>query len=94
MKEKASMEVLFNNSEKIDISNIQKETKHEVLSKYKAARKAKKITQVELSKLTGIPQPNITRFESDKSNPTLEMMIKMAAALGKKLTISLEDIEN
>ena len=59
----------------------------------KSIRKGKRLTQVELSKLTGIPQPNITRFESDKSNPTLEMLVKMAAALGKKVTITLEDIE-
>ena len=82
-----------NGTEKVDISQLQKNTQQSVVTQYKSIRKGKRLTQVELSKLTGIPQPNITRFESDKSNPTLEMLVKMAAALGKKVTITLEDIE-
>ena len=65
----------------------------EVIEQYIECRKNQKMTQVELAKITGIPQPNITRFESDKSNPTLEMLVKMAAALGKKVTIQLEDLD-
>ena len=76
------------------VADVQRNVQSDLVTKYKALRKGQKITQTKLAKVTGIPQPNITRFESDKSNPTLEMMIKMAAALGKKVTISLEDIDN
>ena len=94
MKNKGTMSFLYKNgTEKVDISQLQKNTQQSVVTQYKSIRKGKRLTQVELSKLTGIPQPNITRFESDKSNPTLEMLVKMAAALGKKVTITLEDIE-
>lgn len=95
MKNKGTMTYLYKEgTEKVDISSIQKATQNSVVSQYKSVRKGMKLTQVELSKLTGIPQPNITRFESDKSNPTLEMLVKMAAALGKKVTITLEDLDD
>ena len=94
MKNKGTMSLLYKNgTENVDISQLQKNTQQSVVTQYKSIRKGKRLTQVELSKLTGIPQPNITRFESDKSNPSLEMLVKMAAALGKKVTITLEDIE-
>ena len=94
MKNKGTMSFLYKNgTEKVDISELQKSTQQNVVMQYKSIRKGRRLTQVELSKLTGIPQPNITRFESDKSNPTLEMLVKMAAALGKKVKITLEDIE-
>jgi len=94
MKDKETMGYLYvEGDEKVDITDLQQETQKEVLMMYKSIRKSKKLTQVDLSKITGIPQPNITRFESDKSNPTLEMLVKMAAALGKKVTIKLEDLD-
>ena len=94
MKDKETMGYLYvEGEEKVDITDLQQETQKEVLMMYKSIRKSKKLTQVDLSKITGIPQPNITRFESDKSNPTLEMLVKMAAALGKKVTIKLEDLD-
>lgn len=94
MKDKETMGYLYvEGEEKVDITDLQQKTQKEVLMMYKSIRKSKKLTQVDLSKITGIPQPNITRFESDKSNPTLEMLVKMAAALGKKVTIKLEDLD-
>lgn len=75
----------------VSIENLQKEARADVAYMYKQCRKSSQLTQVELAKLTGIPQPNITRFESDKSNPTLEMMVKMAAAMGKRVKITLEE---
>ncbi len=90
-----SMDFLNKSSaEKICISDLQRSTQQDVISKYKEARKSQKMTQVELAAITGIPQPNITRFESNISNPTLEMLVKMAAALGKKIVFSLEDLED
>lgn len=73
----------------VSIEDIQAETKKQVTNVYKDCRKKKKLTQVDLERITGIPQPNITRFENCRSNPTLEMMVKMAAAMGMELQISL-----
>lgn len=98
-KTKESMMFLYKHDalsgvEKVSIEDLQMSAKYKVTETFKECRKAKKITQVELYKLTGIPQPNITRFESLNSNPTLEMMVKMAAALGMELEINLKEIKN
>ena len=39
----------------------------------------------------GISQPNITRFESGNYNPSLEFLVKIAGAMGKKVKVTLED---
>ena len=71
------------------IETVQKEVREEVIQQYRECRKSKKMTQEELSILTGISQPNVTRFESGSYNPTLSMMVKMAEALGMELRIEL-----
>lgn len=49
------------------------------------ARKKKRITQVELSKITGIPQATISRLESFNSIPTLQILLKISNTLGLSL---------
>lgn len=53
-------------------------------------RKKKRITQVQLSKITGIPQTTISRLESFNSIPTLQILLKISNALG--LSLSLKQI--
>ena len=48
------------------------------------------MTQEELARRSGISRPNIARFESGNYNPSLEMMVRIAAALGMRLQISME----
>lgn len=55
-------------------------------------RKRNRITQVELSSKTGIPQATISRLESFKSTPTLQVIIRLANALG--LTLNLNRLES
>ena len=64
--------------------------KTELIGQYISCRKSQGITQEELAKRTGVSRPNISRFESGTYNPSLEMMVKIAAALGMKLQINLE----
>lgn len=52
------------------------------------ARKQKKITQIQLSKESGIPQTTISRMESLASIPTLQVLIKIANVLGLSLKLS------
>ena len=50
-----------------------------LLEEYRLKRK---LNQVELSKLSGVPQPMISMIESKKvQNPTLETIFKLANAL-------------
>ena len=53
-------------------------------------RKEKGMTQKELSEKTGIAQGNISNLERDISHIRLSTLFRLAAALGKKVTITFE----
>ncbi len=59
----------------------------ELISEIIKARIEKKMTQSEIAKLTGISQPNITRFEKNIHSASLSTIIKILDALGYKLKI-------
>lgn len=50
-------------------------------------RKKRKLTQIELSKLSGIPQVTISRLESFNSIPTLQILIKLLNVLDFSLSL-------
>ena len=77
--------------QEITIEVQQKLTRQETIDLFREYRKKSGITQTELGRRSGVSQPNITRFESGNYNPTLEFLVKIAAAMGKKVRISLED---
>lgn len=51
------------------------------------ARKARSLTQPALSALTGIQQAEISRIERGLGNPTAATLLRLADALGQKLTL-------
>lgn len=77
--------------EEILIETQQHEARKEVIELFKNYRKELGMTQTELGRRIGIPQSNVTRFESGNYNPTLEFLVKTAAAMGKRVKVSLED---
>lgn len=79
------------NGEKILLETQQKVTIQRTVDIYKQYRKELGLTQSELGKRAGISQPNITRFESGNYNPSLEFLVKIAGAMGKKVKVILED---
>ena len=79
------------NGEKILLETQQKVTIQRTVDIYKQYRKELGLTQCELGKRAGISQPNITRFESGNYNPSLEFLVKIAGAMGKKVKVTLED---
>lgn len=48
----------------------------------KDRREALGLTQQELSERSGVPRPTLAHLESGQGNPTLTVLIKVAAALG------------
>ena len=54
-------------------------------------RESRGISQYKLSKLSGIPQATISRWESLTFNPTLEMLTKVCTALGITLAEFFSD---
>lgn len=83
--------IIMENGEKILLETQQKVTIQRTVDIYKQYRKELGLTQSELGKRAGISQPNITRFESGNYNPSLEFLVKIAGALGKKVKVTLED---
>lgn len=83
--------IIMENGEKILLETQQKVTIKRTVDIYKQYRKELGLTQSELGKRAGISQPNITRFESGNYNPSLEFLVKIAGAMGKKVKVTLED---
>lgn len=55
------------------------------MNKLKEARKAAGLTQVELSRKTGLSQPDISSIERGDRDPTASTLRKLADALGCKI---------
>ena len=83
--------IIMENGEKILLETQQKVTIQRTVDIYKQYRKELGLTQSELGKRAGISQPNITRFQSGNYNPSLEFLVKIAGAMGKKVKVTLED---
>ncbi len=58
-----------------------------LISEIIKVRLENRITQNKLAKLTGISQPNITRFEKNTHSASLSTTIKILDALGYRLKI-------
>ena len=85
-----SMDYIYTSGEqRILIEVEQRDTRHSVIEQYVQCRKLQGMTQAELAKRSGIPRSNITRFESGNYNPSLEQLVRIAAALGMMLQVQL-----
>lgn len=85
-----SMDYIYTSGEqKIVIEVEQKSVRQSVAEQYVRSRKMQGLTQAELAKRAGVPRSNITRFESGNYNPSLEMMVRIAEALGMTLQVQL-----
>ena len=69
---------------------MQKErVKNDILESYIAIRKNRGITQQQIADYTGMQRTNVVRIESGRYLPTLEVLIKLAAALDMDLEVKL-----
>lgn len=57
-------------------------------------RKRLGLTQQDIADRTGMKTPNVTRVESCKFTPTLDVLERYAMAVGKKLMFKLEDVDD
>jgi DNA-binding XRE family transcriptional regulator len=53
------------------------------------ARKRAGMTQADLARRAGLTQPAVARLEDPDYNPTLDMLERVAAALGTRLEVDL-----
>jgi DNA-binding Xre family transcriptional regulator len=68
---------------------------HQAVTWLKQERERQKLTLAEMSRRTGIDQAALSRLETGKnSNPTLDTLYRVAAALGKTMCFSFQDADN
>ena len=65
------------------------EAEYRIIEEIIMARKEKKLTQKGLAELIGTRQSNISRLESGNYNPSLDLLIKIAQAMDKKLEVKM-----
>jgi len=75
------------------MDNIEK-TRRDIINTYVEFRKQRGITQQQLADGSGLKRPNISRFESGESNPTLDMLIRLADELDLQIEIVAKGGEN
>lgn len=67
----------------------------ELLRDVKASREAAGLTLADVSARCGIDQPALSRLENGHTrNPTLDTLWRYAAAVGKRLVLSAEDVRD
>jgi DNA-binding Xre family transcriptional regulator len=65
---------------------------HQAVAWLKQERERQNLTLAEMSRRTGIDQAALSRLETGKnSNPTLDTLNRVAAALGKTICLSFQD---
>ena len=73
------------------VDEMQNRVKNSLVEQYIACRKKQKKTQADIADMLGVARPNVTRFENGAYNPTIDMLVKMAACLDKEVEIKLVD---
>lgn len=61
--------------------------------KIKSYREKRNFTQTKLAEISGVSQTYISELESNKSQPTVAVVVKLAKALGISVDKLLEDDE-
>lgn len=77
------LEAKYWSSEEIAESDIEVALITEIIQ----ARKEQGLSQRDLEQITGIKQPQIARMEVGSANPRLKTIVKILAAMGKKLAV-------
>ena len=67
--------------------------RQKIISQLVEARLEQGISQAALARRLGIQRSGINRLESGTQNPTLDMILKIASALGKDVSLELNDKE-
>jgi len=70
-----------------DYTQAAEQAKTAIMDAIIKARQEKNISQRELAAMSGVKQPIISRMESGATNPQLDTVLKVLAALGKTLYV-------
>jgi transcriptional regulator with XRE-family HTH domain len=61
--------------------NMIEQASSNLAANLKELRQSRRMSQVQLSKIAGIPRPTLANLESGSSNPTLSVLMRLAGAL-------------
>ncbi len=84
---KVKREMLRDAGVKRAYENLQ--PKYEIIRAVLDARINRGLTQTQLANRIGTTQSAIARFESGAGNPTLDFLMKVSEALGKRLEVNV-----
>ena len=73
-----------------DMEDDRLEPRLEVISQIRQVRKEQHMTQEALAERAGTKKSNISRLESGRYNPSLDLLVRVAGCLGKTLHIWME----
>ena len=76
----------------IDVEKKRKFITDEIVTVLIAERKRLGLTQQDIADISGMKAPNVTRIESCKYSPSLDVLMRYANAVGKQLYVGLTDI--
>lgn len=77
-----------------DATNLDYDILKEVRDLLINTRKEQDISQKTLSQKTGIPQSNISKFETGYNVPSIQILKRIADGLGKRLIIDFVEAED
>lgn len=69
--------------------NNHEQMQSDLISSIVALRKRRKISQTELSELSGVKQPIIARLEKERTDPQLSTVLKLLSCLDATLEIKV-----
>lgn len=84
--------VIQTENENLLVEVQKKKIARNIVDELIAERKRQGLTQQDIADRTGMKAPNVTRFESCKFTPTLDVLERYASAVGKKLQLELVDL--
>ena len=61
----------------------------DIVRQLKEVRTSSGITQQVLAERVGTKKSNISRLESGRYNPSLDLLVKVAEGLGREITVSI-----
>jgi len=68
------------------------ESLESLLPQLKSAREARGLSLADVTRLTGMDRSALSRLETgQRSNPTIDTLVRYAEAVGKRLVVTLAD---
>jgi len=85
--------IVYDENAKILIEVEKRVFARKIVSELIAERKRLGLTQQDIADRTGMKAPNVTRVESCRFTPSLDVLERYAMAVGKRIRFELVDIE-